>query len=217
MRPSYFAFFDLETDFVKNAKKSLGQNFLVHEPTLLDIASATEVSGRDVVEVGPGYGALTEHLVAHSPRTLHLVELDRSLAAHLRARTDGEWHDKNIVLSEADVLGWTPPYERYSVIANIPYYITSPILFRFLYELPNPPESMVILMQREVGDRILESDSKSSLLSLALSARCRSIDRIADVPAERFRPAPKVDSVVLRFEVDTDTPPDAGFVDFLKK
>jgi len=88
----------------------------------------------------------------------------------------------------------------YSVIANIPYYITSPILFRFLHELENKPEEMVILMQKEVGEKILGAKNRRhSSLSLALEFSCETIGKICGVPKEYFIPAPKVDSIVLSF------------------
>ncbi|HRI36807.1 MAG TPA: 16S rRNA (adenine(1518)-N(6)/adenine(1519)-N(6))-dimethyltransferase RsmA [bacterium] len=207
----------MESEFAKRAKKSLGQNFLVHEPTLRAISTAVGLCGRNVLEVGPGYGALTEYLLEEQPDQLHLVELDNTLVEHLRGRMDDEWLGKNVSLSHVDILEYRPKWDHYSVVANIPYYITSPILFRFLYEISNPPEHMVILMQREVADRIIADDGKSSLLSLALWDRCVSIVRIADVPARYFRPAPKVDSVVLRFDVDTNKTPDQDFVELLKR
>jgi 16S rRNA A1518/A1519 N6-dimethyltransferase RsmA/KsgA/DIM1 with predicted DNA glycosylase/AP lyase activity len=74
----------------------------------------------------------------------------------LVARQSEEWTDTPILIHHQDVLTFTPIYEDYSVIANIPYYITSPILFHFLYDIPHAPHEMTIMMQKEVGEKILE-------------------------------------------------------------
>lgn len=105
------------------------------------------------------------------------------------------------------MLEYVPEFETYRVIANIPYYITSPILDRFLYGLPVRPESMVILMQKEVADRILSKDGKESGLSLFCKNACRSIELVAKVPSGCFRPAPKVDSSALRFFTEPSVDP----------
>jgi 16S rRNA (adenine1518-N6/adenine1519-N6)-dimethyltransferase len=151
------------------AKKSLGQNFLIDEEALSDIAYSIEIAERHIIEVGPGYGALTGYILAHHPASLDMVELDTDMIEILDARfmakeslpkiAGDETHlvkTTPIALHHKDVLQFMPPYSRYSVIANIPYYITSPILFHFLYDIPNPPEIMVIMMQEEVGEKILD-------------------------------------------------------------
>ncbi len=115
---------------------------------------------------------------------------------------------KNIAIHHIDVLKFFPTTKQYSLIANIPYYITSPILFHFLFPwLHNAdfaiPEAMVILMQKEVGEKILtKNNSKKiqfSYLSLAMNLACESIEKVMIVPSESFQPAPKVDSIVLKF------------------
>lgn len=140
------------------AKKSLGQNFLIDHEALFAIANATDVEGKNIIEVGPGYGALTEYLLESGAKTLDLVELDEDMIKILEKRKILDWSTiaKNIAIHHIDVLKFEPKYEKYSVIANIPYYITSPILFHFLYaENFQIPEEMVILMQKEVGEKIL--------------------------------------------------------------
>jgi 16S rRNA (adenine1518-N6/adenine1519-N6)-dimethyltransferase len=151
------------------AKKSLGQNFLIDEEALTDIAQSLHIAAKHIIEVGPGYGALTEHILSHYPATLDLVELDPDMVEILDERYMGEevapeilGEEKVLVkttpiaIHHQDVLTFTPSYEDYSVVANIPYYITSPILFHFLYDISNPPDEMVIMMQEEVGEKILE-------------------------------------------------------------
>ena len=206
------------------AKKALGQNFLIDHEALLDIANSIEIAWKNIIEVGPGYGALTDYIIASSPKSLDLVELDKDMIQILAERfhltewkgslTNNDWETMTetnasddvtaISLHHQDILTFTPPHETYSVIANIPYYITSPILFHFLYDLPHPPEEMTIMMQQEVGEKILEWRAKKphhSFLSLALEHVCVDIEIVRYVGRESFDPPPKVDSIVLRFSV----------------
>lgn len=96
--------------------------------------------------MGPGYGALTDYLITKNPESLDLIELDPDMISLLKAK----YTPDTVTIYHTDILKYTPLYEQYSVIANIPYYITSPILFYFLYELERVPEEMVIMMQEEV-------------------------------------------------------------------
>ncbi len=182
------------------AKKSLGQNFLIDEEALSDIAAATQISNKRIIEVGPGYWALTDHLIAQSPKSIDLIELDRDMIVILEEK----YTPLDISIHHADILGFTPPYDEYSVIANIPYYITSPILFRFLYDLENSPEEMVIMMQEEVGEKILDGRARKphhSFLSLCMETACDDIEIVRYVSRSSFDPQPRVDSIVLRFRV----------------
>lgn len=127
----------------------------------------------------------------------------------LTERIKNEWAHASIRLHHQDVLTFTPPSHAYSVIANIPYYITSPILFHFLYptEGIRTPDAMTILMQKEVGEKILAKKGKKiqhSALSLAMHIACESIESLAVVPSMSFDPAPKVDSIILRFVLRTE-------------
>ena len=139
------------------AKKSLGQNFLINDGILEKIATATKVKEKNIIEVGPGYGALTERLLDINPTSLTLVELDADMVKILESRIENEElkiGEVDFQILKQDVLTYNPVFEDYSVIANIPYYITSPILFHFLYEVERRPEHMVILLQKDVGDKI---------------------------------------------------------------
>lgn len=137
------------------------------------------------------------------PSSLTLVELDPDMVAILEDRiVKGDLkvpEGTRFEILKMDVLEYEPGFPEYRVIANIPYYITSPILDRFLYELPVRPEAMVILMQKEVAERIVAKDGKESGLSIFCKNACAAIEHVAKVPAGCFRPAPKVDSAVLRF------------------
>lgn len=201
------------------AKKSLGQNFLIHEKTLDDISDITSIAGENIVEVWPGFWVLTQKILSYSPSALHLVELDPFMIEVLEDRKNNGDFWKNIeVLSifHQDVLKYSPIFQDYKVIANIPYYITSPILKRFLYDMPYAPSHMIILMQKEVWERIVSK--KSSVLSLFVQKKC-TVTLELDVPRHFFSPAPKVDSVVLHFQTHKkyDTVSDDFFLLFIKK
>lgn len=203
------------------AKKSLGQNFLIDQNALADIASAIDITDQHIIEVWPGYGALTDYIIRSHPQSLDLVELDTDMVEILSEKmVNGEWsmvnrkniknNDLQLTIHHIDVLQFTPPYDYYSVIANIPYYITSPILFYFLYELEQKPDAMVIMMQKEVWEKILEGRAKKphhSYISLCMEESCNDIEIIRYVGRSSFDPAPRVDSIVLRFIVKKDRDP----------
>lgn len=190
------------------AKKSLGQNFLIDDEKIQAIADTIEVSGKNIVEVWPWYGALTEKLMPKKPQTLTLVELDRDmidvlqdrfLSSHPNPLPEGEG-TRPMILNQ-DILQYAPDFDEYCVIANIPYYITSPILRHFLYDVVKKPEHMVILMQQDVGDKILwKGKNKSGVLSLFIEKKCDVVE-VLFVSKECFHPIPKVESSVLQFDL----------------
>jgi len=211
-----------------SAKKSLGQNFLMDENILNSIASSLDISWKNILEIGPWYGALTEKLLIKNPKSLHLVELDKRMVEILEYRIkDSELKPNNVdfKIFNEDILKFEPWFidEHYYVIANIPYYITSPILQKFLYDVKLKPDKMVILMQKDVGDKILagqlsNSKQKSSVLSLFISKKC-FVRSIVLVPPTCFYPAPKVESEVLLFESHSNYQEinDKKILSFIKK
>jgi len=185
------------------AKKALGQNFLQDDFILEEIANTIEVEGNNIVEVWPGYWALTEKILLQKPKNLDLVELDTDMISILEKRIDTNdfsiW-ETNMKINHVDVLKYIPNFDTYDVIANIPYYITSPILRHFLYETDVKPRFMIILMQDDVWEKILwKKKNKSSVLSLFVEKKC-FVSEIIKVPKECFVPAPKIESSVLMFE-----------------
>ncbi len=222
------------------AKKSLGQNFLIDENKVQSIADFYEIQGKNIVEVWPGYGALTEKLIPKNPESLTLVELDGDMVEILQDRfapnppTPLPLGEGSLDILNQDVLEYHPDFETYCVIANIPYYITSPILRHFLYEVENKPEKMLILMQQDVGDKILlgqpsppaplptgegsNKKTKSSVLSLFIAKKAR-VEEVLLVPKECFHPMPKVESSVLSFEIhdDYENIDDEQFLEIIKK
>lgn len=200
------------------AKKSLGQNFLMDEEILNQISNITKISWENIIEVWPWFWALTERILEKNPKSLTLVELDDFMVNILNDRLEKK--DLNVSnidfkIIKEDILKVDLNIKNYKVIANIPYYITSPILFRFLYALENKPKEMIILMQKEVWDRIISK--KSSVLSLQIKKKCVVEEKIF-VPKTAFFPSPKVDSSVLFFQTNNkfDNIPDDIFLSFIK-
>lgn len=207
------------------AKKSLWQNFLINEEILKNISEIIEIKDKNIIEVWPWYWALTEKILQKNPKNLTLVELDLEMIEILNSRilnNDFENPEK-LQIKNIDVLKYFSDFEKYSVIANIPYYITSPIIRHFLYKNKNIPEKMLILMQKDVWDKIIlwqenTKKQKSSVLSLFVAKKCFASEVIF-VWKNNFSPPPKVESSVILFEprYDFDFLDDDIFIDFIKK
>jgi 16S rRNA (adenine1518-N6/adenine1519-N6)-dimethyltransferase len=184
------------------ARKRFGQHWLVDPRVLDQIVAAAELGRLDrVLEVGPGRGALTERLLASTASAVAAVELDRDLIAGLRQRFDA---DPRFTLIEGDVLEVGLPAASI-VVANIPYNITGPLLERLVGRLDQPVavpyRRLVLMLQKEVGERIRSQPGSSAYSALSvrmqLLARCRSI---CPVPPSCFQPPPKVDSEVVALD-----------------
>jgi len=183
------------------ARKSLGQHFLADASVLQAIVEAAELSSADtVIEVGPGLGILTVELVRRAGNVV-AVELDTKLASLLKRRLASL---ANLRVINADILKVSPSelLERtshYKVVANLPYYITSPVL-RYFVEASPKPSLMVVMVQKEVGEAIVAGPGKMSLLAVSLQVYSKP-RIVSHVPAQCFYPQPKVDSVVVRFDL----------------
>lgn len=177
-------------------KKELGQHWLKDRDILAAIADAAEVSEHDtVLEIGPGLGTLTSELLRRAQKVI-AVEFDADLARKLPAQFPG----KNLEVVNTDILQFdlSGLSEGYKVVANVPYYITSKIVQQ-VSEATNPPSIAVLLVQKEVAERIAADPGDMSMLSVSAQVFFEaSLD--IEVPAEYFTPPPKVDSqvVVLR-------------------
>ncbi len=179
-------------------KKSFGQNFLTSPPAREAIVRAGHLTQNDIVlEIGPGKGFLTEGLLGTGASVI-AVEKDRDLVSFLCEKFASEKASSKFILEEGDALTYEPPYSSYKLIANIPYYITGAILERFLSH-ERKPNTMVVLVQREVAERIVARNGKESILSVAV--KVYGIPKIVHkVSAGSFFPKPKVDSAVLSIE-----------------
>lgn len=178
-------------------RKSLGQHFLGDQRILGRIADALELHGHEtVVEIGPGRGALTDLLAERAGR-LVAIEYDRALAAMLRERYAER---SNVQIVEADVL--EVPLAGiaggpYVLVGNVPYYITTPILFHAL--TPPRPDRAVYLVQREVAQRLAATPGSKDYGALTVNvAAVARAETLFGVPAGAFRPPPKVESAVVR-------------------
>ncbi|MCS7248913.1 MAG: 16S rRNA (adenine(1518)-N(6)/adenine(1519)-N(6))-dimethyltransferase RsmA [Anaerolineales bacterium] len=183
-------------------KKRLGQHFLIDRSSLLKVVQAAKLDGeQEVLEIGAGLGSLTVLLAQTAPRVV-AVELDPDLIPLLQGVLSPY---PNVRLVKGDILQLDPaelfPVESrpYSVVANIPYYITSAIL-RHLLESKRQPQRMVLTLQLEVAQRICAASGEMSLLALSVHLY-GTPTLVARIPAGAFYPAPKVDSAVVRLEI----------------
>lgn len=179
------------------AKKSLGQNFLKSQKALLKMCEAGNLSlDETILEIGPGKGALTEKLLAKGVKVM-AVEKDDSLVCFLKERFKNEIKKGQLVLINKDVLEFSIPknIKKYKLIANIPYNITGSIFKKFLEE-EKQPETMVLLVQKEVAERIVAKDGKESILSISIKAY-GAPRYLMSVSRKFFSPSPKVDSAII--------------------
>jgi 16S rRNA (adenine1518-N6/adenine1519-N6)-dimethyltransferase len=178
------------------ARKRFGQNFLVDRSVIARILDVIDPRPEDnLVEIGPGLGALTEPLIEHAG-SLKVIELDRDLATRL---TQAYPRDK-LDIYQADALSFDFAQlgTRLRVVGNLPYNISSPLLFR-LCDCASAIRDIHVMLQREVVERIVASPATKAYgrLSVMLGYRFHA-ERLLRVPAGAFRPAPKVDSAFLR-------------------
>ena len=189
------------------ARKRFGQHWLKDESVLDQIIQAAELTTQDrVLEVGPGRGALTQRLLSSPAAAIHAIELDRDLVAGLQQRFG---QNNRFSLQQGDVLKeplQSPLGQQANkVVANIPYNITGPLLERLLGRLDCPAEPaferLVLLVQKEVAERILARPGESSFSAMSVRLQLLSKGRrICAVPPRCFQPAPKVHSAVIALE-----------------
>ena len=180
----------------RGPKKSLGQHWLKDPEILADIAEAAELTGDDVVlEIGPGLGTLTSRLLARA-NSVTAVEFDADLARKL----PGQFPGKKLTVVNQDILQFDLNQlpKNYKVVANVPYYITSKIVEK-LMTAENKPSVAVLLVQKEVAERIAAEAGNMSVLSVSVQVFAEA-ELDIEVPRQFFTPSPKVDSqvVVLR-------------------
>lgn len=184
------------------AKKSLGQNFLKDETILQRIVESAKLSLDDtVLEIGPGTGALTEKL-AEVAKKVVAIELDDRLIGILRNKLRNK---ENLEIIHGDMLkinlpeivtSHLSPVNEYKVVANIPYYITAPIIKLFL-ETEFPPSEMILMVQKEVAERISAKPGEMSILAVSVQYYTEP-EYLFTVSKTAFEPVPKVDSAVIK-------------------
>lgn len=185
---------------IHKAKKSMGQNFLKSQEALREMCKAGEINNNDIIlEIGPGKGALTEKLLEKVGKVI-AVEKDRDLIEILSEKFANEIKSGKLELISSDILDFnTKTYNletrTYKIIANIPYNITGAIFKKFLSN-EIQPERMILLVQKEVAERIVARDKKESILSLSVKVYGNT-KYIMKVHKRFFSPSPKVDSAIV--------------------
>ena len=182
------------------AKKKFGQNFLVDERIIADIISAIRPEPDDnMVEIGPGLGALTRPLLKRLNR-LHVVEIDRDIIARLQHDYPQDDPQRRLIIHAGDALEFDfaalPAPLR--IVGNLPYNISSPLLFHFA-AYAGRISDMHFMLQNEVVERMVAEPSTPEYGRLSVMLQYRfDMEKLLDVPPESFRPAPKVDSAIVR-------------------
>lgn len=190
------------------ANKKLGQNFLINEEIIKEIAEKAEVQKDDVIiEIGPGLGSLTAELLERAKKVI-AIELDSNMVNILKERFSLY---NNFELIEADFLKVDlkeiiAKYESVKVAANLPYYITTPIVMKLLEDKLNL-KSITVMVQREVGERFCANPNGKEYGAITVSINYYAEPKIIiDVPKENFDPIPEVDSCVIKLDI-RDVPP----------
>ena len=185
--------------FIK-AKKSLGQNFLIDREVLEKIVSITDITNKDVLEIGPGSGNLTTYILKKKPKKLYVVEKDDDLAILLKEKFDTEIeiiNDDILKVSESNISA-----QKLSVFGNLPYNISTEILSKWILNIGSNFwfNSLVLMFQKEVADRIISEFNNSNYGRLSiLSSWKLNVKKILDIKPQSFSPRPKIDSSLLLF------------------
>jgi len=185
--------------FIK-AKKSLGQNFLIDREVLEKIVSITDITNKDVLEIGPGSGNLTTYILKKKPKKLYVVEKDDDLAILLKEKFDTEIeiiNDDILKVSESNI-----SEQKLSVFGNLPYNISTEILSKWILNIGSNFwfDSLVLMFQKEVADRIISEFNNSNYGRLSiLSSWKLNVKKILDIKPQSFSPRPKIDSSLLLF------------------
>ncbi|MDA7486660.1 16S rRNA (adenine(1518)-N(6)/adenine(1519)-N(6))-dimethyltransferase RsmA [Candidatus Pelagibacter ubique] len=185
--------------FIK-AKKSLGQNFLIDREVLEKIVSITDITNKEVLEIGPGSGNLTTYILKKKPKKLYVVEKDDDLAILLKEKFDTEIeiiNDDILKVSESNI-----SEQKLSVFGNLPYNISTEILSKWILNIGSNFwfNSLVLMFQKEVADRIISEFNNSNYGRLSiLSSWKLNVKKILDIKPQSFSPRPKIDSSLLLF------------------
>ncbi len=183
-----------------SAQKQLGQHFLINSEVLDRIIAAAKLTDTDeVLEIGPGLGVLTRALAQNSQQVI-AIEKDTGMAKACRG-INSDLANMKIIEGNALALNHTFfqehfPNKKYKLVANLPYYLTSAII-RFFLLTPTPPVMMVLMVQKEVAERIVATPPQANLLSVAVQFY-GTAEIITLVPKQNFWPIPKIDSAVIR-------------------
>jgi 16S rRNA (adenine1518-N6/adenine1519-N6)-dimethyltransferase len=187
------------------AKKGYGQNFLINENITKGIISNCNIDSEElIIEIGPGLGALTEELLESYPKVI-AIEIDRNM---VRVLNDTFNNDKLEIINEDflkinlnELIEKNNEFAHVSIVSNLPYYITSDILEKIIISKNEKLDKLVVMMQKEVGKKLLKNDHKiDSFLNFLISNYC-SVKELIYVSKNDFIPRPNVDSLVLEIEL----------------
>ncbi len=187
------------------AKKSLGQNFLIDDKILRQIVNCVEIGNKTILEIGPGTGNLTKHILNKKPKKFTVIEKDNNLANNLK-----EQFKENLNIINEDVLNVDESSlfkEKVIVFGNLPYNISTEILSKWITNLKNEFwfENLVLMFQKEVADRIIANYNNSNYGRLSILANWKlNIEKICDIKPSSFSPKPKIDSSLLLFTPKKD-------------
>ena len=185
------------------ANKKLGHNFLINESIIYDIVKKANVTKEDlVIEIGPGLGSLTKELINNAKKVI-AIELDPNMIDILKSRF-GIFDNFEVIYGDVlkiDLEELIKGYDSVKVVANLPYYITTPIIMKLL-EDKLKIKSITVMVQKEVGERICATHKDKEYGAITVSVQYYSEPQIIiDVPKENFLPAPEVDSCVIRLDM----------------
>ena len=182
------------------AKKSLGQNFLIDKNILNQIVNSVDIENKSILEIGPGTGNLTKYILNKKPKKFTVIERDNDLISVLKEKFKENIniiHDDILNIDESSIFN-----ERVIVFGNLPYNISTEILSKWIINLKNNFwfESLVLMFQKEVADRIIASNNNSNYGRLSILANWKLIiKKICDIKPTSFSPKPKIDSSLLLF------------------
>ncbi len=182
------------------AKKSLGQNFLIDKNILEKIVNAVEIENKEILEIGPGSGNLTEYILSKKPKNVYVVEKDNNLSILLKKKFNEKINiinDDILKISENNI-----SKEKLIVFGNLPYNISTQIISKWIINLNNKFwfDKLVLMFQKEVADRIISKFNTSNYGRLSILANWKlEIKKIMDIKPGSFFPKPKIDSSLLIF------------------
>ena len=185
-------------DFKK--KKSLGQNFLIDRNVLEQIVETVDIDKKEILEIGPGSGNLTNYILKKNPKKLYVIEKDDDLSLLLEEKFNNE-----IIIINEDILKISEDKiskEKLTVFGNLPYNISTEILSRWILNINQNFwfENLVLMFQKEVADRIIAKFNTSEYGRLSILSNWKlNIKKIIDIKPQSFSPRPKIDSSLLLF------------------
>ena len=182
------------------SKKSLGQNFLIDQNVLEKIVETVDIKKKEILEIGPGSGNLTNYILKKNPKKLYAIEKDNNLSLLLKEKFGHELiiiNDDILKISEDKISN-----EKLTVIGNLPYNISTEILTRWILNINDNYwfESLLLMFQKEVADRIIANYNTSKYGRLSILSNWKlNIKKIIDIKPQSFLPKPKIDSSLLLF------------------